>query len=101
MKFDFDKNEQLDQLIFYDFFGTYAPFSSRDKLVQQMPSLKKEFLNYNTFSKVTSVSDLTKKKESEIMETKYNTTNLISEVEKLDPENDYLIQVLKRNSNEK
>tara|TARA_B100001939_G_scaffold347066_1_gene367556 strand:- start:958 stop:1668 length:711 start_codon:yes stop_codon:yes gene_type:complete len=40
-------------------------------------------------------------KSFEIMETKYNTTNLISEAEKLDPENDYLIQVLKRNSNEK
>ena len=68
---DFDKNEQLDQLIFYDFFGTYVPFASKDKLVQQMPSLKKKFLNYDTFSKVTTVSDLTQKKESEIMETKY------------------------------
>ena len=68
---DFDKNEQLDQLIFYDFFGTYVPFASKDKLVQQMPALKKKFLNYDAFSKVSSVSDLTQKKESEIMETKY------------------------------
>jgi len=68
---DFDKNEQLDQLIFYDFFGTYVPFASKDKLVQQMPSLKKKFLNYDTFSKVSSISDLTQKKESEILETKY------------------------------
>ncbi len=68
---DFDKNEQLDQLIFYDFFGTYVPFASKDKLVQQIPSLKKKFLNYNTFSKVSSVIDLTQKKESDILEAKY------------------------------
>ena len=35
----------LDQLIFYDFFGKYVPFASKDKLVQQLPSLKKKFLN--------------------------------------------------------
>jgi len=68
---DFDKNGQLDQLIFYDFFGTYVPFASKDKLMQQMPSLKKRFLNYNTFSKVTSVFDLTERKETDILETKY------------------------------
>ncbi|WP_445956999.1 VCBS repeat-containing protein [Yeosuana sp.] len=68
---DFDKNGQLDQLIFYDYFGTYVPFASKDKLVQQIPSLKKKFLNYNTFSKVESVFDLTQKQEADILETKY------------------------------
>lgn len=68
---DFDNNEQLDQLIFYDYFGTYVPFASKDKLVQQIPSLKKKFLNYHTFSKVESVFDLTQKEESDILETKY------------------------------
>ena len=68
---DFDGNGQLDQLIFYDFFGTYVPFASKDKLVQQMPSLKKKFLNYNAFSKVSTVYDLTDRKESDILETKY------------------------------
>lgn len=68
---DFDKNEQLDQLIFYDYFGTYVPFSSRDKLVQQIPSLKKKFLTYKSFSTVNSISDLTDKNESDILETKY------------------------------
>jgi hypothetical protein len=68
---DFDKNGQLDPLIFYDFFGTYVPFSSKDKLVQQIPSLKKRFLNYNTFSKVSNVFDLTQIKESDILETKH------------------------------
>ena len=68
---DFDKNEQLDQLIFYNYFGKYAPFASKDKLVQQLPSLKKRFLNYNVFSKVENVFDLIQKEESEILETKY------------------------------
>ena len=68
---DFDKNGQLDPLIFYDFFGTYVPFASKDKLVQQIPSLKKQFLNYNTFSKVSNVFDLTQINESDILETKH------------------------------
>jgi enediyne biosynthesis protein E4 len=68
---DFDKNEKLDQLIFYDYFGKYVPFASKDKLVQQIPSLKKRFLNYNTFSNVETVFDLTQKQESDILETKY------------------------------
>jgi hypothetical protein len=68
---DFDKNEQLDQLIFYDYFGKYVPFSSKDKLVQQMPSLKKKFLNYKAFSEVETLKDLTGKEESDILETKY------------------------------
>jgi hypothetical protein len=68
---DFDNNGQLDQLIFYDFFGTYVPFASKDKLVQQIPSLKKKFLSYSTFSKVETIHDLTQKKEAEILETKF------------------------------
>ncbi|SNR56057.1 VCBS repeat-containing protein [Lutibacter flavus] len=68
---DFDANEQLDQLIFYDYFGKYVPFASKDKLMQQLPSLKKKFLNYSTFSNVETVFDLTQKKESDILETKY------------------------------
>ena len=68
---DFDNNEQLDQLIFYDFFGTFVPFASKDKLMQQIPSLKKKFLNYSAFSKVNNVFDLTQKKETDILETKH------------------------------
>ena len=68
---DFDKNEQLDQLIFYDYFGKYVPFASKDKLVQQIPSFKKKFLDYKTFSEVETLKDLTGKEESDILETKY------------------------------
>ncbi|MFH4969433.1 hypothetical protein V8G61_14600 [Gaetbulibacter sp. M240] len=56
---DFDNNEQLDQLIFYDFFGTNVPFASKDELTQQIPSLKKKFLNYSAFSNVNNVINLT------------------------------------------
>jgi len=64
---DFDKNEQLDPIIFYDFFGEYAPFPSKDKLVGQLPSLKKEFLNYSKFGKITSIKDLTGINEEDIL----------------------------------
>ena len=68
---DFDKNKSLDQIIFYDYFGNYVPFASKDKLVQHMPFLKKKFLNYNSFSEVETIFDLTQKKEADILETKY------------------------------
>jgi len=65
---DFDENGQPDPIIFYDFFGNYVPFASKDKLVDQLPSLKKKFLSYTDFSKVSTIEDLTGKKESEILE---------------------------------
>lgn len=67
---DFDKNEQLDPVIFYDFYGKYVPFASKDKLVGQMPFIKKKFLSYGNFSSVTNIEDLTGKSENEILETK-------------------------------
>ena len=30
-------NQQPDPIIFYDFFGNYVPFSSKDKLDKQLP----------------------------------------------------------------
>jgi hypothetical protein len=68
---DFDKNTQLDQLIFYNYFGTNVPFASKDKLTQQLPFIKKKFLKYATFSKVNSIDNLTGKSEKSILETKY------------------------------
>ena len=67
---DFDKNGQLDPVIFYDFFGKYVPFASKDKLVEQIPYIKKKFLSYKKFSSVENIKDLTGKSENEIMETK-------------------------------
>ncbi len=68
---DFDGNKQLDQLIFYNYFGTDVPFASKDKLVQQIPKLKKQFLKYAAFSKVASIEDLNLKDKKSILETKY------------------------------
>ena len=67
---DFDNNGQLDPIIFYDFFGHYVPFASKDKLVSQIPNLKKRFLSYNKFSTVADIKELTGKSESEILEVK-------------------------------
>ncbi len=55
---DFDSNGQIDPVIFYPFFDAYVPFASKDKLVNQMPFLKKKFPDYNSFSKIKSYEDL-------------------------------------------
>ncbi|WP_299119980.1 VCBS repeat-containing protein [uncultured Winogradskyella sp.] len=68
---DFDKNEKLDQIIFYDFFGNYVPFASKDKLMEQIPLLKKKFTNYKSFSMVKEITDIVDKPETDILETKY------------------------------
>ena len=68
---DFDKNLQLDPIIFYDFFGKYVPFSSKDNLDKQLPYLKKKFPKYNDFSKVNNIKVLTGKLEKELVEIKY------------------------------
>jgi hypothetical protein len=68
---DFDGNQQPDPIIFYDFFGNYVPFSSKDKLDKQLPFLKKKFPNYNNFSKINDIKSLTGKGETDILEIKY------------------------------
>jgi hypothetical protein len=67
---DFDKNKQLDPLIFYDFFGQQVPFASKDNLMRQLPILQKKFLSYTDFSKIKSIEDLTGAKPDSILETK-------------------------------
>lgn len=67
---DFDENGQPDPIIFYDFFGNYVPFASRDKLADQMPSLKKKFLAYDEFAKIRTIENLTGKAEKDILEIK-------------------------------
>ena len=67
---DFDENEQSDPIIFYDFFGTYRPFNTKDDLGSQMPMIKKRFNKYKDFSKVETIENLTGKKEKNILEIK-------------------------------
>ena len=63
---DFDGNGQPDPLIFYDFFGHYVPFASKDNLMGQLPYLKKRFLSYSDFSKIKGIEDLTGRSEQDI-----------------------------------
>ena len=67
---DFDENEQLDPIIFYTFFGKSVPFASKDKLAQQLPYLKKRFTDYQSFSKIKTIKDLTGKSASKLLATK-------------------------------
>lgn len=67
---DFDDNGQPDPIIYYDFFGKYVPYASKDKLTGQLPSLKKNFLSYTDFSKTKGIEDLTGKKEEDVLEVK-------------------------------
>lgn len=55
---DFDKNEQLDPIVFYYFEGAQIPFHSKNMLSAQMPMLKKRFTSYESFSKVRNIKDL-------------------------------------------
>ena len=67
---DFDKNDQLDPIIFYNFFGKNVPFASKDNLLGQLPSLKKNFLSYKDYSNFKDIEGLTGKPESAILEIK-------------------------------
>tara|TARA_B100000686_G_scaffold355148_1_gene470410 strand:+ start:329 stop:3535 length:3207 start_codon:yes stop_codon:yes gene_type:complete len=67
---DFDNNEQSDPIIFYNYFGNYRPFNSKDNLGSQMPMIKKKFSKYKKFAKVKNIFDLTGFKESKVLEVK-------------------------------
>ncbi|MFD0798884.1 VCBS repeat-containing protein [Maribacter chungangensis] len=65
---DFDENGQPDPIIMYNFFGQNVPFASKDKLMAQLPELKKKFLSYTDFSRIKNITDLTGKQEKDILE---------------------------------
>jgi len=52
---DFDQNGQTDPIIYYSLEGMPTPFATRDELIDQMPELKKQFVSYTDFSKVTDI----------------------------------------------
>ena len=64
---DFDQNEQLDPIIYYPFFSKPVPFASKDKLAQQLPYLKKRFPDYQSFSRIKNIKDLTGKAINKIL----------------------------------
>jgi hypothetical protein len=55
---DFDQNGQTDLIIYYTLEGMPTPFATRDELIDQMPELKKQFVSYTDFSKVTDIQSL-------------------------------------------
>lgn len=71
---DYDQNGSSDPLIFYYSFGRYVPFASLDKLLSQLPILKKKFSTYDKFKTVSSVHDLIDEAEKKTIETKIVST---------------------------
>lgn len=67
---DFDENNQLDPIIFYNFFGSNVPFASKDKLGEQIPLLKKKFTAYKKFATVDGINKLFKKDVDSLLLTK-------------------------------
>lgn len=63
---DFDRNGQLDPIIFYWKGASSIPFASKDQLVGQMPYLKKKFLSYSDYAQLRSVEELTGLPEDQI-----------------------------------
>lgn len=55
---DFDENGFVDPLIFFQYFDRYVPLGSRDKLLSQLPGLKKQFTSYAKYADVTSFEGL-------------------------------------------
>ena len=82
---DFDENEQLDPVMFYNFFGRYRPFNTKNDLQAQMPMIKKRFPNYKDFSKVETIKALTGRAEKDVLETKkVNVTSSLALIKKED-----------------
>lgn len=67
---DFDDNGSVDPLIFYRYFNRYLPLGSKDKFVSQLPILKKNFVNYEDFSLVSSFEQLFPEGQDRLVETK-------------------------------
>ncbi|MEZ4986078.1 MAG: VCBS repeat-containing protein [Saprospiraceae bacterium] len=55
---DFDENGAIDPLIFFSYFKRYIPLGGRDKLLSQLPGLKKQLVSYEDFTRVTSFETL-------------------------------------------
>lgn len=67
---DFDENGTVDPIIFFYYFNRYVPLGSRDKFLTQLPGLKKDFVSYQDFSKVSSFEELLPNGEDQLVETK-------------------------------
>jgi hypothetical protein len=86
---DIDGNKKTEPLIYYNYMGVDMPFASLDKLKSQAPILKKQFSDYQSFSKVRSISDIDAANGKAIVESKqlnnFYTTLFLSENGKFKP----------------
>jgi len=67
---DMDRNGQTESIIFHKYFDQYMPFMSMDKLISQVPSIRKQFKNYAAFSEVRSIKDFNGIEEEQILDSK-------------------------------
>ena len=56
---DVDNNSSTEPFIFNSYFGKYMPFHSLDRMIEQVPALKKDFISYPKFAKVEEIGQLT------------------------------------------
>lgn len=63
---DYDGNSFTDPIIMVDYFGNMIPFSSKDQLQKQIPSIKKEYPDFKTYSRVNGIYDLVNKPSGSI-----------------------------------
>ncbi len=68
---DLDKNGKPDPIIFHHYFSKYRPFASLDKLIAQAPGIRKQFVNYTSFSEVQDIADFTQITSEDIIEIKF------------------------------
>jgi len=55
---DFDENGFVDPLVFFQYYDRYVPLGSKDKLLSQLPGLKKDFVSYSKYAEVASFEAL-------------------------------------------
>lgn len=65
---DFDKNGAPEPIIFHHSFDRYKPFASLNKLVGQVPILRKKYQNYASFHEISSVNELFEDYQSNLVE---------------------------------
>ncbi len=67
---DFDENGAVDPLIFFYYVDRYIPLGSKDKILSQLPALKRRFVSYEDFAQVSSFAELLPDGKDRLVETK-------------------------------
>jgi hypothetical protein len=71
---DFDENGFVDPLIFFQYYDRYVPLGSKDKLLSQLPGLKKDFVSYSKYAEVASFEALLPEGQKLLVEEKQAET---------------------------